>query len=157
MDQRIIDLKSTAFSDRRVNRRQIADIQETAGLFPDDSRNELAKTVCEHPGWKTAKGACRVGACLGMLETLESHGILRLPPMREGSVRDMKAAGAPAWTSASDPQPEIAAPLAEGFIYFAETRHPTCHRNLTPAVPFRRRAEQVREPPSLAWPRHSVD
>ena len=113
MDQRIIDLKSTTFSGRRVNRQQIADIQETVALFPNDSRNELAKTICEHLGWRTAKGAYKVGACLGMLETLESHGILKLPPKREDSVRDMKAVDAPAWTSASDPQPEIAAPLAD--------------------------------------------
>ena len=113
MDQRIIDLKSTTFSGRRVNRQQIADIQETVALLPNDSRNELAKTICEHLGWRTAKGACKVGACLGMLETLESHGILKLPPKREDSVRDMKAVDAPAWTSASDPQPEIAAPLAD--------------------------------------------
>ena len=113
MDQRIIDLKSTTFPGRRVNRRRIADIQETVELFPANSRNELAKTIRGHLGWKTAKGAYRVGACLGMLETLESHGILRLPPKREDSVRDMKAVDAPAWTPASDPQPEIAAPLAE--------------------------------------------
>ncbi len=112
MDQRIINLASTTFSGRRVNRRQIADIQETVALFPHDSRNELAKTICEHLGWKTAKGAYRVGACLGMLETLESHGILTLLAKREKSVRAMKAIDAPAWTSASDPQPEIAAPLA---------------------------------------------
>ena len=113
MDQRIIDLKSTTFSGRRVNRQQIADIQETVALLPNDSRNELAKTICEHLGWRTAKGTYKVGACLGMLETLESHGILKLPPRREDSVRDMKAVDAPAWTSASDPQPEIAAPLAD--------------------------------------------
>lgn len=113
MDQRIIDLKSTTFSGRRLNRQQIADIQETVELLPNDSRNELAKTICEHLGWKTAKGAYKVGACLGMLETLESHGILKLPPKREDSVRDMKAVDAPAWTSASDPQPGIAAPLAD--------------------------------------------
>ena len=112
MDQRIIALESTTFSGRRLNRRQIADVQETVALFPHDSRNELAKTICEHLGWKTAKGAYKVGACLGMLETLESHGILTLPAKRQDHVRDMKAADMPAWTSASDPQPEIAAALA---------------------------------------------
>ncbi len=112
MDQRITDLKSTTFSGRRLTRRQIADIQETVQLLPNDSRNELAKTICEHLGWTTAKGAYRVGACLGMLETLEGHGILELPARREESVRDMRAADRPAWTSASDPQPEIAAPLS---------------------------------------------
>ena len=116
VDQRIIDLKSTTFSGRRLNRQQIADSQETVELLPNDSRNELAKTICEHPGWTTAKGDYRVGACLGMLETLETlegHGILTLPPVREDSVRDMKAVDASAWTSASDPQPEIAAPLSD--------------------------------------------
>ena len=111
MDQRIIDLESTTFSGRRLNRQQIADIQETVELFPNDSRNELAKTICEHLRWTTAKGDYRVGACLGMLETLERHGILTLPAKREDNVRDMRPG--PAWTSASDPQPEIAAPLAD--------------------------------------------
>ena len=66
MDQRIADLKSTAFPGRRLTRRQIADVQETVELFPNDSRNGPAKTICQHLGWRTAKGACRVGACLGM-------------------------------------------------------------------------------------------
>ena len=48
-----------------------------------------------------------------MLETPGGHGILRLPPRREECVRDAKAADRPAWTSAPDPGPEIAAPLAE--------------------------------------------
>ena len=113
MDQRIVDLKSTTFSGRRLTRQQIADIQETIELFPNDSRNELAKTICEHLGWTTAKGDYRVGACLGMLETLESHGILKLPPKREEKIHDMKDADRPVWTSASDPQPEIAVSLVD--------------------------------------------
>ena len=113
MDQRIVDLKSTTFSGRRLTRRQIADIQETVEFLPNDSRNELAKTICEHLSWTTAKGDYKVGACLGMLETLESHGILKLPPKREEKVRAMKDADRPVWTSASDPQPEIAVSLAD--------------------------------------------
>ncbi len=111
MDQRIVALPSTTFSGRRLTRQQIADAQETVEMFPHDSRNELAKTICEHLHWKTAKGAYKVGACLGMLETLERCGILTLPPLREDHVRDMTCP--PAWTSASDPQPEIVAPLSE--------------------------------------------
>ena len=113
MDQRIVDLKSTTFSGRCLTRRQIADIQETVEFLPNDSRNELAKTICEHLNWTTAKGDYKVGACLGMLETLESHGILKLPPKREEKVRAMKDADRPVWTSASDPQPEIAVSLAD--------------------------------------------
>ncbi len=45
--------------------------------------------------------------------TLEGHGILALPPKREESVRDAKAADRPAWTSAPDPRPETAAPPAD--------------------------------------------
>ena len=113
MDQQIVDLKSTTFSGRRLTRRQIADIQETVEFLPNDSRNELAKTICEHLSWTTAKGDYKVGACLGMLETLESHDILKLPPKREEKVRAMKDADRPVWTSASDPQPEIAVSLAD--------------------------------------------
>ncbi len=57
MDRRIIDLKSTTFPGRRVNRHQIADIQETVALFPNDSRNGPAKTIRGHLGWTTATGA----------------------------------------------------------------------------------------------------
>ncbi|MCY4242748.1 MAG: hypothetical protein OXD36_13525 [Rhodobacter sp.] len=66
MDPRITDLKSTTFSGRRLTRRQIADIQETVELLPNDSRNELAKTIRGHLGWTKARGDYRVGAFLGM-------------------------------------------------------------------------------------------
>ncbi len=68
MDQRIIGMKSTTFSGRRVNRRRFADIQKTVALPPNNSRNELVKMICGHLGWTTAKGECRVGACLGVPE-----------------------------------------------------------------------------------------
>ena len=51
MDPRIIDLKSTPCSGR-----------------------------CEHLHWTTAKGGSRVGAGLGMLETLERRSVLTRPP-----------------------------------------------------------------------------
>ena len=64
MDPRIADLKSTTFSGRRLTRRQIAEVQKTVALFPHHSRNELAKTICEHLDWVTAKGDYRAGACM---------------------------------------------------------------------------------------------
>ena len=48
MDPRIAALKSTTFLGRRLTRRQIADIRETVELFPNDSRTELSKTICEN-------------------------------------------------------------------------------------------------------------
>ena len=65
MDQRIADLKPPAFPGRRLTRRQTADVRETVALFPNDSRNGPAKTVRQHPGWRTAKGACRASGCRG--------------------------------------------------------------------------------------------
>ena len=111
MDPRIAALKSITFSGRRLTRRQIADIQKTVALFPHHSRNELAKTICEHLHWVSAKGDYRVGACMKLLETLEGHGILTLPPKRLTKVRDMTSG--PVWTSASDRQPEFCAELSE--------------------------------------------
>ncbi len=111
MDPRIVDLKSTPFSGRRRTRQPIAEVRETVGRCSPCRRNERAKTLCEHLPWTTAKGGSKVGAGLGMLETLERHGIRTWPPVREDPVRDRAAA--PVWTSASDPQPEIVAPRSE--------------------------------------------
>ncbi len=55
---------------------KIADIRETVELFPNDSRNELSKTICENLNWTTPKGDYRVAAGLRLLEHLEECGIL---------------------------------------------------------------------------------
>jgi len=112
MDPRIADLKSTTFQGRRLTRRQIADIQETVALFPRNSRHELARTVCEHLDWRSAKGDYRLSACLAMLEALEGHGILTLPAKRQAMQRFAQKP-VRAWTVLSDPQPAIADDLRE--------------------------------------------
>lgn len=109
MDPRITNLETTTFFGRRLTRRQIADIQETVALFPNDSRSELAKTVCEHLSWLTPKGDYRVSACLRTLERLEGFGILTLPEKRDngsGALPPIRH------TAASDPQPGIACDLS---------------------------------------------
>ena len=111
LDPRIEALKSTTFSGRRLSRKQIADIQETVALFPNDSRRELCQTICEHLNWVTAKGDYRVSACLNMLEHLERHDILTLPPKVRSGFRP--GSDEPVWSTASDPQPEISASLSE--------------------------------------------
>ena len=108
MDPRIERLETTTFFGRRFTRRQIADIQETVALFPDDSRSELARTICEHLNWYTPKGDYRQSACLGMLERLEDAGILMLPARRSGGSAGRQAIRR---TAASDPQPPIACEL----------------------------------------------
>ena len=109
MDPRIERLETTTFFGRRLTRRQIADIQETVALFPNDTRNELAKTICEHLNWRTPKGDYRVSACLRTLERLEGFGILTLPEKRDngsGALPTIRH------TAASDPQPGIACDLS---------------------------------------------
>ena len=109
MDPGIESLASTTFFGRRLTRRQIADVQETVSLFPALSRNELAKTICEHLRWTTPKGDYRVAACLRMLESLEESGILTLPAKRNTASGPRRAIE---HTERSEPDPEIACGLA---------------------------------------------
>ncbi len=109
MDPRIERLETTTFFGRRLTRRQIADIQETVALLPNNTRNELAKTICEHLNWNTPKGDYRVSACLRMLEQLEGFGILTLPEKRSTGSGALPPI---CHTAASDPQPEIACELS---------------------------------------------
>lgn len=110
MDSRIESLKSTTFCGRRLTRRQIADVQETVALSPALSRNELAKTVCEHLNWTTPKGGYRVAACMRMLESLEECRILTLPAKRNTAPGPRTPITR---TGRSDPKPEIHCALAE--------------------------------------------
>ena len=110
MDPRIKSLKSTTFYGRRLTRRQIADVEETVALSPALSRNELAKTVCEHLNWTTPKGGYRVAACMRMLESLAECGVLTLPAKRNTAPGPRTPI---AHTGRSNPKPEIACALAE--------------------------------------------
>ena len=91
IDPRIQRLQSTPFLGKRLTRRQIAEIQETVGNFPQLSRTELGQTLCEHLGWQTPRGRNRIQQATGVLDALEELGILTLPR--------------------SDPQPAIEGPL----------------------------------------------
>ena len=110
MDPKIIALKSTTFLGRRFTRQQLADVQETVELFPNDSRNELSLTICEHLNWKTPKGAYRVQSGLRLLEHLEAQDILTLPAPRKGTAYTPKPI---VHVQASDPQPAIMGTLAD--------------------------------------------
>ncbi|MCY4243619.1 MAG: hypothetical protein OXD36_18010 [Rhodobacter sp.] len=99
---------STTFPGRRFTRRRTADIQETVGPFPNDSRSELSKTVRGNLGWTTPKGDCRVAAGLRFPERLEACGILTLPPPRDTAAKSPR--GPVVHIRASDPRPETAGP-----------------------------------------------
>ena len=109
IDPRIRNLKSTTFLGKRLTRRQIADIQETVGRFPQLSRAELGHTICEHLGWHAPNGNNSVQLALRVLETLEQLEILTLPPKRHRGRGPQRPVGPAA---RSDPQPPVAEPLA---------------------------------------------
>lgn len=68
---------------RVVDREDIEHAKTVVAWYPALSRHELARTLCEHWGWRTASGAYKVQACLGLLDKLEGQGELRLPARRE--------------------------------------------------------------------------
>ena len=109
MDPRIENLEATTFFGKRLTRRQIVHMQETVELFPNDSRRELARTLCENFNWHTPSGTYREQFCLRVLEELERLGILTLPERRETGGRR----NAPARTEAGEPGEPINAPLRD--------------------------------------------
>ena len=76
MDPRIKKLKSTTCFGRHLTRKQIARIQETAATLPGVSRNRLCLTVCDLPGWRTARSGTRIQLTQRVLEELQRLGIL---------------------------------------------------------------------------------
>ncbi len=78
----IESLPKTTFGGRRFTRTQLARVQETVQTCSRLSRNELALTVCEHLEWKNPRGTLKVQSCLTLLEALEDHGVITLPPKR---------------------------------------------------------------------------
>jgi hypothetical protein len=109
MDPRIENLEATTFFGKRLTRRQIVLMQETVELFPNDSRRELARTLCENFDWHTPSGTYREQFCLRVLEELERLGVLTLPERRETGGRR----NAPARTEAGEPGEPINAPLRD--------------------------------------------
>ena len=110
MDPRIRNLASTTFGGERLSRPAIAEIQETVQFFPELSRSELARTVCEQLGWHTPGGATRLGFGLRVLEELERLGIVRLPAKRGPGRGRQKALQ---FDHRTAPQPPLRADLGE--------------------------------------------
>ncbi len=74
MDKPLIE-----FSGRMFRPEDIQLIQWVRNTYPKLSRNELAATVCELLEWTTPAGRPKIQQCTGLLEQLESDGIVKLP------------------------------------------------------------------------------
>ncbi|MDE0000879.1 MAG: IS4 family transposase [Rhodospirillaceae bacterium] len=105
MDESIRKLKSTTFFGRRLTRRQIAEVQSIVRGFPALSRRELGHTVCEHLNWRTPGGNDSIQSALGLLEALETAGVVVLPE-KDASRRPGRQ-GRPVHGPRSEPQPPI--------------------------------------------------
>lgn len=69
--------------DRRITAQELEAARQTVRWCSGLSRTELARTICEHWGWRAASGAHKVTACLKVLEEMEDQGLLRLPGKRK--------------------------------------------------------------------------
>jgi len=78
----IESLPKTTFSGRRFTRKQLTRVQETVQTFNSLSRKELALTVCEHLDWRNPRGSLKIQSCYTLLDELEEHGVITLPPKR---------------------------------------------------------------------------
>ena len=68
--------------DPKISHPELEAARQTVRLCSGLSRQELARTICEHWGWVTASGSYKVTACLNVLEDMEHRGLLRLPGKR---------------------------------------------------------------------------
>jgi hypothetical protein len=62
-----------------INEQDMSHIQEVVRLFPNLSRQELARTLCEHLSWYSPSGASKVKSCLTLLEHLAVQNLIVLP------------------------------------------------------------------------------
>lgn len=75
-------IKGAVRAGREITLQELETARQTVRLCSGLSRQELARTICEHWGWVTASGSHKVTACLNVLEELEHKGLLRLPEKR---------------------------------------------------------------------------
>lgn len=80
---RIDALESTTFCGRRFSRSQILQIADTVSMFPNLSRKELSRTLCDHLDWRTATGELKVDSALNLLDKFEALNICKAPPLKE--------------------------------------------------------------------------
>lgn len=97
---------------REITVEELAEIEETVGLFPKLSRRELAKTLCENLGWLTASGGYKRDACLNLLNKLEAEGVVKLPEKRKIRIYGQRQRPISV-TNRTAPQSDIACNLKE--------------------------------------------
>src|SRR5665648_736814 len=67
------------FSGRSFTSEDIDLIKWTRKRYPQLSRTELARTICEFLGWTTPAGKAKTPQCIAFLLTLEEAELIKLP------------------------------------------------------------------------------
>jgi hypothetical protein len=100
--------------ERRITLQQLEEARQTVRWCAGLSRQELARTICEHWGWVTASGSHRVTACLKVLEEWEQQDLLRLPGKRRMTRWSTDQASGAEPTQRTNPGAPIVGELSEG-------------------------------------------
>ena len=70
------------FRGRTVGESDVAFIRALIQEYPDVSRRELSRKVCQEWNWVQANGAPRDMVCRGLMLALERAGHITLPPVK---------------------------------------------------------------------------
>jgi len=76
-----MDKTIRVYSGRNFTSEEIELIQWTRKKYPQLSRTELVRTICEFLGWTTPAGRPKRPQCTSFLELLEEEGLIKLPPI----------------------------------------------------------------------------
>lgn len=98
-------------SGRKITPEEVEQIRLTVELFPNLARWELAETLCEHLGWRTAAGGNKADACMKLLERLEQQGLISIPARRWKW--GPRSPGDPPMTDRTTARAEVTGALAE--------------------------------------------
>jgi hypothetical protein len=96
---------------RTIDRAELELIRETVELLPSLSLRELAETLSDLLGWYTATGTRKWQACQGLLERLETEGLVRLPKKKGAPPRSVRQG--PALTERTQPRDPVTGTLGE--------------------------------------------
>ncbi|MFZ3130044.1 MAG: hypothetical protein WA125_02810 [Desulfosporosinus sp.] len=74
-------------SGRNFTSEDIDLIKWTSKRYPQLSRTEIARTICEFPGWTSPAGRAKTPQCISFLEILEEAGVIKLPALDVSKIR----------------------------------------------------------------------
>ncbi|MDD4637521.1 MAG: DUF4338 domain-containing protein [Bacteroidales bacterium] len=76
-----MDKTIMVYSGRNFTSEDIELIKWTRKKYPQLSRTELTRTICEFLEWTTPAGRAKTPQCRAFLELLEKSGLIELPPL----------------------------------------------------------------------------